>query len=197
MATAGIQTGTSGNTIIIIINHYHHNNIRHIQWPRDLRRGLLRFRTLDRRFEFRTGHGSTFLVLLCCVVLCKSRPCDELITRQMSPTVWRKNDRETIKVDENDKSTERFLQKIIFFIIIITAIIIIITITPIRVLLPYNIYQMWCTERLWKWLYSTEYTFPRRRRQTVEIEIISFPLFVWDVCTKASIFHTQVFTHTH
>jgi hypothetical protein len=46
--------------------------------------------TLDRGFEIRLGRGYLSLVFLCCVVLCMYRPCEELITRPGSPTVWSK-----------------------------------------------------------------------------------------------------------
>jgi hypothetical protein len=38
-------------------------------------------RILKRGFESRLGHGCLFLVSLCCVVLCRYRHCEELITR--------------------------------------------------------------------------------------------------------------------
>jgi hypothetical protein len=47
-------------------------------------------RALNRGFETCLGYGSLSLVFLCCVVLCRQRPCDELITGPRIPNVCRK-----------------------------------------------------------------------------------------------------------
>jgi hypothetical protein len=49
-------------------------------------------RTLDRGIKPRLGHGSLSFVSLRCVVLCRQRPCEELISRPSSATVYRKID---------------------------------------------------------------------------------------------------------
>jgi hypothetical protein len=59
-------------------------------WYSGQRAWALSARTLDRGFESRLRHGCLSLVFLCCVVLCRYRPCDVLITRPGSPTVCRK-----------------------------------------------------------------------------------------------------------
>jgi hypothetical protein len=57
------------------------------QWSCGLRRGSWPVGCWDRGFESRSRHGCLSLVFLCCVFLCRYRPCDELITRPRSPTV--------------------------------------------------------------------------------------------------------------
>jgi hypothetical protein len=66
------------------------------QWPCGLRRGSRPVGCWDRGFESRSRHGCLSLVFLCCVVLCRSRPCDGLITRPRSPTICLNNSRNLI-----------------------------------------------------------------------------------------------------
>jgi hypothetical protein len=49
-------------------------------------------RTQDRGFESGSGHGCLSLVSLCCVVLCRQRTCEELITCPRGPNVCHKSD---------------------------------------------------------------------------------------------------------
>jgi hypothetical protein len=78
-------------------------------------------RALDRGFDSRLWHDFLLWSFLCCVVLYRYRPSEELICRPRSPTVCRKNCLENQKWSQDPHSSVEHVRmtKIMVMIMII------------------------------------------------------------------------------